>query len=181
MCSSEEGLWMKQLAVVTILVVGSILAWIFGSRLSADAVGMAVGLLFGVLAGIPTALLVLASGRRRRSDVEEEDEEEGAYERGGYGAGGYGRQRALPQQPYGYQPPVIVLAAPQAAPPQWSQGQPQGYPQGYAQGHAQPYPQTVDSVGYPVRQALPGPGAPGTPGGRVFKVVGEREETLDEW
>ena len=68
--------------------------------------------------------------------------------------------------PFPYQPPVIVLAAPQAAPapaPQW------------------PHPQTVDSVGYPVRQALPGPGAPAASGGRVFKVVGEKEEYLDEW
>jgi hypothetical protein len=173
---------MKLMAVVTMLVVGGILAWVLGSRLSADAVGMAVGLLFGVMAGIPTALLVLASGRRRRPEVDEEEDDGGAYERGAYGAPGYGRQRALPQQPYGYQPPVIVLATPQAAPPpQWPQGQPQGYPHGYPQGYPQSYPQTVDSVGYPVRQALPGPGAPGTPGGRVFKVVGEREETLDEW
>ena len=56
---------MKQIAVVTVLMVGGILAWLFASRLSADALGMAVGLLFGVLAGVPTALLVLASGRRR--------------------------------------------------------------------------------------------------------------------
>ena len=156
---------MKQLAVVTALMIGGILAWLFASRLSADALGMAVGLLFGVLAGIPTALLVLASGRRRRAEDDEEDEESSAQ---GYGQAPYG-QRGLRQpygQPYPYQPPVIVLAAPQAAPapaPQW------------------PHPQTVDSVGYPVRQALPGPGAPAAPGGRVFKVVGEKEEYLDEW
>ena len=152
---------MKQLAVVTALMIAGVLAWLFASRLSADALGMAVGLLFGVLAGVPTALLVLASSRRGRRDDDEEEDEAGSQ---GYGHNGYG-QRALGQH-FPYQPPVIVLAAPQAAPapaPQW------------------PHPQTVDSVGYPVRQALPGPGAPAASGGRVFKVVGEKEEFLDEW
>jgi len=152
---------MKQLAVVTALMIAGVLAWLFASRLSADALGMAVGLLFGVLAGVPTALLVLASSRRRQHEDEEDDDEAAPQ---GYGQSGYG-QRAF-GQPFPYQPPVIVLAAPQAAPasaPQW------------------PHPQTVDSVGYPVRQALPGPGAPAASGGRVFKVVGEKEEFLDEW
>ncbi len=152
---------MKQLAVVTALMIAGVLAWLFASRLSADALGMAVGLLFGVLAGVPTALLVLASSRRRQHEGDEDDDEAAPQ---GYGQSGYG-QRAF-GQPFPYQPPVIVLAAPQAAPapaPQW------------------PHPQTVDSVGYPVRQALPGPGAPAASGGRVFKVVGEKEEFLDEW
>ena len=152
---------MKQLAAVTALMIAGVLAWLFASRLSADALGMAVGLLFGVLAGVPTALLVLASSRRRRHEDDEDDDETAPQ---GYGQSGYG-QRAF-GQPFPYQPPVIVLAAPQAAPapaPQW------------------PHPQTVDSVGYPVRQALPGPGAPAASGGRVFKVVGEKEEFLDEW
>jgi hypothetical protein len=161
---------MKQLALVTVLIVGGIMAWLFASRLSADALGMAVGLLFGVVAGIPTALLVLASNRRRRVEYDEDDEDgepEGSY--GPYGGMGRGSQRMLGQQ-FPYQPPVIVLAAPQAAPGpagQWP--------------NMQPYPQTVDSVGYPVRQALPGPGAPDAAGGRVFRVVGEKEEILDEW
>ena len=142
-------------------MIAGVLAWLFASRLSADALGMAVGLLFGVLAGVPTALLVLASSRRRQHEDDEDDDEAAPQ---GYGHSGYG-QRAF-GQPFPYQPPVIVLAAPQAAPapgPQW------------------PHPQTVDSVGYPVRQALPGPGAPAASGGRVFKVVGEKEEFLDEW
>lgn len=56
----------KQLAVVAGCALVGFLAWFMASRLSSDALGMAVGLLFGVLAGIPTALLVLASGRQRR-------------------------------------------------------------------------------------------------------------------
>ena len=42
---------MKQLAVLTLLVICGGMAWLFASRLSADALGMAVGLVFGVLAG----------------------------------------------------------------------------------------------------------------------------------
>lgn len=146
---------MKQLAVLTLLVVAGLLAWLFASRLSADALGMAVGLVFGVLAGVPAALLVLAAGRRRRAEDDEEGEDD---MRGRYGhPQGY---------PHAFQPPVVVVTAPQAAPQQWAG------------------PQTVDSVGYPVgypvRQALPGPNVPGV-NGRTFKVVGEKEEWLEEW
>lgn len=182
---------MRGLAIAVVVVIGGLLAWFVGSKLSADAVGMGVGLVFGILAGVPTALLVMAAGRRgsRRSEDEEEGDER---TQGAYGAG-YGAQRGYGAP--GFQPPVIVLAAPQQAPPQWQQGpyQQGPYAQGpyaqgpYAQGqYAQPgpgwqQPPTVDGVSYPVRQALPGPGAPGAPGGRVFKVVGEKEEVLDEW
>jgi len=38
-------------------------AWQIGEKLSSDAVSMAVGVLFGILAGIPTALLVLVGNR----------------------------------------------------------------------------------------------------------------------
>lgn len=165
---------MKQLAVLTLLVFCGIAAWLFASRLSADALGMAVGLLFGVLAGVPTALLVLAANRRR-APVDDDDDEQDPRAR--YAPQGF--QHALP-----YQPPVVVVTGGQAAPQQW-QGQPQQQWPGQQWGGQQwpgqqwPGPQTVDSVGYPVRQALPGPGAAGN--GRVFKVVGEKEEWLDEF
>jgi len=159
---------MKQLAVLTLLIVGGLLAWLFASRLSADALGMAVGLVFGVLAGVPTALLVLAANRRRRAEDDDDEEEDDG--RGRYGSP-QGYQHALP-----YQPPVVVVTAPQAASQQW-------------QGQQWPSQQTVDSVGYPVgygsgygaRPALPGPNAPAAANGRTFKVVGEKEEWLDEW
>lgn len=66
---------MKQLAMVVGLSVFGVLAWLLGSRLSSDALGMAVGLLFGVLAGVPTLLLVLASQRHqpRRDDADDDD------------------------------------------------------------------------------------------------------------
>lgn len=148
---------MKKLVALILLVILGVFVWSIASRLSADALGMAVGLSFGALAGIPTALLVLAASRRGGARHDDDDEEEAQWD-----------QRRLPAHPYGqphpYQSPVIVLAAPQQAPA------PQPWP----------YP-TVDSVGYPARQALPGPGAPAAQGGRAFKVVGEKEEWIDEF
>lgn len=162
---------MKQLAVLTLLFIGGLLAWLFASRLSADALGMAVGLIFGVLAGVPTALLVLAANRRRTADYDEDDEEDAASR--------YGQGRGAPALPF--QPPVIVVTSPQAAPQQWGGAQQWPGPQQWSSGQGWPGPQTVDSVGYPVQQALPGPGAAAGSRERSFKVVGEKEEWLDEW
>ena len=60
---------MKKLLILTCLLFVAIVAWRISERLSADAIGMALGVMFGVLAGIPTALLVLASARRREQDA----------------------------------------------------------------------------------------------------------------
>ena len=86
-----------------LLVVMVALAWRVGSMLSSDAIGMAVGMALGVLAGLPTAALVLLTQRRNREDDRGDEEE-----RRGAGPG------------YGYQPPVIVLTGP-------------GYPAGQGQ------------------------------------------------
>lgn len=59
------------LGVMVAGVVG--LAWFMMSRLSSDALGMGVGVLFGMLAGIPSALLVVASSRRRERDDDDTD------------------------------------------------------------------------------------------------------------
>lgn len=150
---------MRQFFGLAVLIFVSIAAWRIAGQLSADAIGMAVGVLFGVLAGLPAALLVMASSRRR--EEEREAREEAAARR---------RQNQQRQQAQGYyggvgpgyaQPPVIVLAAP-------GQQMPQGYGQ---QGY-----------GYPnqggMHPALPGPD---TVDVRQFKVVGEKEEWVDEW
>lgn len=155
---------MRQFFGLAVLVFVSIAAWRIAGQLSADAIGMAVGVLFGVLAGLPTALLVMASSRRR--EQEREAREEAAAR----------RRQNQQQHPQGYyggygpgyaQPPVIVLAAP-------GQQMPQGYGQpGYGQaGYDYPY------QGGGMRPALPGPG---TVDVRQFKVVGEKEEWVDEW
>lgn len=84
------------------LIFVAFAGWSIGEKLSSDALGMAVGLLFGLLASIPAALLVLATSRRARRARP-------------------GGQVPAPQQP---QPPVIVVAAPPAAG--------YGYPQQFA-------------------------------------------------
>ncbi len=102
---------MRRFVMLALLVILGVMTWRLGSSLSSDALGMAVGVVFGVLAGVPAALLVLATNSRRR---EQEDDER--YERHDrYQQRG---DRQLPAYPY--QPPVIVVAgaqSPQAAPP----------------------------------------------------------------
>jgi hypothetical protein len=97
---------MKHLIALLLLIFFGLAAWLFATRLSADALGMAVGLVFGVLAGVPTALLVLAANRRRSDD----DDEQEAPPRQSMTYG----QRAFP-----YQPPVIVVTQPHQLPQQW--------------------------------------------------------------
>lgn len=140
---------MRQTIGLAALVFVAVAAWRIGGQLSSDALGMAVGLLFGIMAGVPTALMVMAANRRREQEqveaVERRRQTSQAQSPAYYG--GYGPGYA--------QPPVIVLAG--------AGGQPQGYADPYAapRQRALPAPQTVD-----VRQ---------------FKVVGEKEEWVDEW
>lgn len=108
---------MKKLVVLSGLLLIGVIGWRIGENLSSDAVSMAVGIFFGILAGIPTALLVLASDRRRAEQTNV--------------------SRRAPHHPTAYpypqqQPPVIVLnGSGQALPPQ--HGHYQGYvpPNGY--------------------------------------------------
>ena len=64
---------MKRLAMVVLLVILVWMTWRLGTSLSSDALGMAVGVVFGVLAGVPTALLVLASSRRQAQRDDDDD------------------------------------------------------------------------------------------------------------
>jgi hypothetical protein len=65
---------MKFAVVVALVLVVGVTSWSVVNQLSLDAIGMAVGLGFGVLAGIPASLLVLIASRRR-APWEEEDED----------------------------------------------------------------------------------------------------------
>jgi hypothetical protein len=142
---------MKQFFGAAILIFVAVAAWRIGGSLSADALGMAVGVIFGVVAGLPAALLVMASGRRREAEREEQPDRRKAQLPAYYG--GY---------PPGYgQPPVIVLA-----------GNGMQAPQGYGNGYGNGYPA-------PGQYALPAPRE--TVDVRQFKVVGEKEEWVDEW
>lgn len=54
---------MKNFLLYPALLFAAALAWRIGSLISADALAMAIGVLFGILAGIPVSLLVLAGQR----------------------------------------------------------------------------------------------------------------------
>jgi hypothetical protein len=146
---------MKQVVAILGLAALGAGAWFVASRLSSDALGMIVGLLFGILAGVPAALLVLVANRRRQA---EEDA-------GPRGRGGYGGYPALPQ------PPVIVVTG--GAPQQL--GVNGRYAGGYS-GSGAGY-EVIDYPGAQAQAALPGP-AQG--GGRPFRLVGEQDGWLEE-
>lgn len=57
---------MKRLVIgLPVAVVIGSFAWKLVDRLSPDAIGMALGVMFGILAGVPLALLILAGSRRQ--------------------------------------------------------------------------------------------------------------------
>jgi hypothetical protein len=143
---------MRRFLLLALLVVMGVMTWRLGSALSSDALGMAVGVVFGVLAGIPTALLVLATNSRHRAQEEEE-----LYER--YERRQQRQDRQLPAYPY--QPPVIVVAGAQAP-----QAAPQGAP---LPGHGPYYVPNHQGNSWEPAQSSQ----------RRYKVVGEREEWIE--
>src|SRR5688572_4813724 len=108
---------MKRWIGLALLVFVGTAGWRIGESLSPDALSMAVGVLFGVMAGVPTALLVMAGNRRRNQEqpVENRQSEQ------------QGQLAPLHRQmvgqvhgpmnawgmPYAQQPPIIVVAGPQ--------------------------------------------------------------------
>jgi len=139
--------------------------WEIGGRLSTDALGLALGVLFGVMAGVPAALIALTASRRNESMMQQPR---------------YEPQNGMTPRNFAqHQPPVIILAgAPMQQQLQGQQGwhgQQQGmqYPAHYQQN--QPQYNVVDSYAYPVGQQA----AQQT--GRQFKLVGEKEEMIEDW
>ena len=57
---------MKQLTIVICVGLVALVGWRITENISSDALGLAIGVVFGVLAGLPTAVLVLASSNRER-------------------------------------------------------------------------------------------------------------------
>lgn len=84
---------MKKLLIVGVVVFCAGAGWSLGQKLSADALSMAIGVFFGILAGIPAALLVMAATRRSERQPEPRK---------------VGPEPVAPA----YQPPVIVVSPP---------------------------------------------------------------------
>ena len=57
---------MKQLTVVICAGLLALVLWRITENISSDALGLAIGVVFGVLAGLPTAVLVLAGNQLNR-------------------------------------------------------------------------------------------------------------------
>ena len=108
---------MKKIGLLLLVAFVGAAGWSIGSQLSSDALGMSVGILLGVLAGLPVALLVIAAGRRSSHYEAEPD------------------PRYYPQQQP--QAPVIMLMGGQGQPQQWQPGQYPGQQQQYLPGPGQ--------------------------------------------
>lgn len=102
---------MKRLIIVALLIFVGFAGWQAGGALSSDAMGMAVGIVFGVLASLPAALLILVASRRSAQQEPPMPRSSGQHQ---------------PQAGHGQMP--IVIMAPPAQP---GYGQPTGQP--YAQ------------------------------------------------
>jgi hypothetical protein len=114
---------MKRFVFLGALLLLGVAAWRVGNALSSDAIGLALGVIFGVMASLPGALLVLVAARRQAA--REETSPSRAHHYGGY-PGGY---PAFPPQP-----PVIVVTG---APGMLGAGQNGGQ---YGQGNGAAYP-----------------------------------------
>lgn len=160
---------MKRLLILAALIFVGALGWRVGSSMSSDAMGIAVGVVFGVLASIPAALLMLVAGRRneRRQEWDGKGEGEGRRGRGGQQPRGQGQG---PGQYDGY-PPVVIMTPPSMPMPQ---GQANPYANYYGNQNGGQMPQTN-------QMALPGPDGGQMPSQRQFRVVGEEEEWVEEW
>jgi hypothetical protein len=56
---------MKNAFVLGTICFVCVVGWKVADKLSTDALSMGIGVVFGVLAGVPTALMVLAASRRK--------------------------------------------------------------------------------------------------------------------
>lgn len=86
----------KQLSFAAVLGFAAVATWQILERMSMDALAMAMGIVLGIGAGFPVALLMLAAERRNSRGR--------GYERSGAAWG----ERAQ-YGGYGQQPPVIVV------------------------------------------------------------------------
>lgn len=113
---------MKRFLVLMLLIFVGVAGWRAGGLLSSDAMSMAVGIVFGVLASLPASLLILAATRRPAAPP------------------ATAPVAQPPQAASAYQPPIVLVAPPSYA--AFASAQNQAAPMtGYAApGWPQPYP-----------------------------------------
>ena len=151
---------MKKVLLLIVLVFVGTAGWRIGNSLSSDAISMAVGIFFGVLAGIPTALLVLASDRHKA----ERNSRTTAFAQQGPAQ----PHAAYPGYGASHQPPVIIVNGTGEPVPQRPGRARAGY--------------LADSNGFELAGRQPEEWyatGQGQRPGRRFKVVGEQEEWLE--
>lgn len=157
---------MKKILALGFIFFVCVVGWEVGGRLSTDALGLALGVIFGVMAGVPAALIAISAGRRHEPSFYPSHEE-----------------RSHPHTMRAYQPPVIIVTgAPQGQTALGSgASNHQGYPAQPYLGYTGGQPQVVDSYA----RALPDVQAPGGQAARSsqrqFRLVGEREQMIEEW
>lgn len=150
---------MKKLFAVAAVILAGVLAWRVLHTLSSDAISMALGMFLGVVAGIPTALVLLSSSRRSE-----------------HPSGRTRHPRRQDLQPMAthapasmQQPPVIIVMGPQGTLP--SQSQAASFPVRQQETHWQT--ENWQNSDWPSSQAHPTHQS--YPSGRTFRIVGEPE------
>ena len=108
----RESRGTKQLIALLALAFVVTLGVVVGTRMSSDAIAVLVGVIAGVAASIPCALLLMAVTRRRERD-------EAPYDDMPY---------AAPSYPHYRQPPPVIVVTPGAAQQQVPYGAPYGAP-----------------------------------------------------
>ncbi|MGE5140027.1 MAG: hypothetical protein ACM3JD_11235 [Rudaea sp.] len=138
---------------LAVVAFGVTLAYYVSSRLSTDALNMAVGVLCGMAAGVPVSLGLLLAVIRQRGHAGGEDEIEGTDE---FRDPHPGSTQARGKAPLPQTPQIIVIAPPQA---QYNAGQlPYGYPGGTASYGAYPPSMNEDVID-----------------GREWRIIGDDE------
>ena len=101
-------------AVLVLMAFAATLAYYIGTRMSPEAISVAVGVLCGIVASVPVSLGLLIALTRQRNRADDEEPREDLHPTPAYGA------------PRAQMPQIIVVAPPQS---QYAQGQsPYGYP-----------------------------------------------------
>lgn len=106
---------MRKFLGIALLIFVAVAGWRIGELLSTDALGMALGVIFGMMAGIPAALIALSASRIQHPQPRQDEQSRYGMLPASQGmppyppvivvAGGQHGQQMLPQQQQGYAMP----------------------------------------------------------------------------